>query len=149
MRFTIMQHAVGYRRDDAAAESLIGGQEGILLRLLILHRGRPVTREAIARQLTRSGRGTVDSGSVPAYIGRLRNRIGADSVRSEAGYSYGLEETQVDAFAFEEKIQQFAVCEVIDVDDDDNEYSGIYGELLDLHAMWHANPALPFEDEQD
>ena len=66
MRFTIMQHAVGYQQDESATENLISGQEGILLRLLMLHRGHPLNREDIARHLTRSGRHAVDPGSVPA-----------------------------------------------------------------------------------
>ena len=148
MRFTIMQHAVGYQQDESATENLISGQEGILLRLLMLHRGHPLNREDIARHLTRSGRHAVDPGSVPAYVGRLRGRIGQVSIRSTAGYSSGLDETQIDAFVFQSLIQQYGVCDVTDVDDE-NDFGEIYEQLLELHAMWHANPAQPFEDEQD
>jgi DNA-binding SARP family transcriptional activator len=150
MRFTIMQHAVGFRRDGSVADDLISGQEGTLMRLLILRRGRSLTREDIARHLSRPGRPAVSPDSVPAYIGRLRSRIGPDLVRSNAGgYSCGLDELEVDAFVFETRVRQYHVDDVTDIDDEDNDYGEIYEQLLELHAMWHANPAQQFEDEQD
>jgi hypothetical protein len=150
MRFTIMQHAVGCRRDGSAADDLISGQEGALMRLLILHRGHSLTREDIARHLSRPGRPAVSPDSVPAYIGRLRSRTGPDFVRSNAGgYSCGLNEVEVDAFVFETRVRQYHVDDVTDIDDEDNDYGEIYEQLLELHAMWHANPAQQFEDEQD
>jgi hypothetical protein len=149
MRFAIMQATPGYRRAESAAEEAITGQEGTLLRLLILRRGHPVNKEEIARHLTHSGRHTVLPSSVPGYVARLRNRIGQDCVRSAAGYSSGIAETEVDAFVFRDLIGQSGVCDVADIDDMDGDVSDKYEQLLELYAMWKANPASQFADEQD
>ena len=127
MRFTIMQRGVGFRHDEAAAEEVIGGQEGVLLRLLILYRGHPLTTDEIARHLTRTGRRAVNPDSVPAYAGRLRNRIGPGFVRNiVGGYSFGLEQAEVDAFVYEKLIEQYHVGDVTDIDDEENDYGEIY-----------------------
>ena len=56
MRFAIMQGTPGYRRDETSAEEPITGQEGTLLRLLLLRRGHPLSTEEIARHLTPLGK---------------------------------------------------------------------------------------------
>ena len=149
MRFAIMQHTPGYQRADADAEEAITGQEGTLLRLLVLRRGRPLSKEEIARQLTRTGKHTVLASSVPGYVARLRGRIGQEYIRSTAGYSSAIDHTEVDAFVFENLIRQHGVCDVADIDDVDSDMGDLYEQLLDLHAMWHANPALQFADDHD
>jgi DNA-binding SARP family transcriptional activator len=146
--FQIMQGTPAYRPDEAPAEEAIAGQEGTLLRLLILRRGQPLTKEDIARHLTRSGKHSVEPSSVPGYVGRLRARIGQDRIRSTAGYTSGIDGADVDAFVFENAIKQYGVNEVTDVDEADG-LSASYEDLLDLHAMWKANPALPFADGYD
>ena len=82
MRFAIMQGTPGYRQDETSAEEPITGQEGTLLRLLLLRRGHPLGTEEIARHLSRSGKHTVSPSSVPGYVGRLRSRIGQDPIRN-------------------------------------------------------------------
>ena len=149
MRFAIMQGTPGYYADAAAAEEAIAGQEGTVLRLLILHRGRPLTKEEIARHLTRPGKRAVSPGSVPGYIRRLRKRIGPDRIRSAVGYSAAIDSADVDAFAFENLVEAYGVNDVADVDSVGPEHLDMYEKLLDLHAMWKANPALPFADDQD
>ena len=150
MRFAIMQGTPGYYPHETAAEEAIAGQEGTALRVLILHRGRSLTKEEIAHHLTRSGKRTVSPSSVPGYIRRLRGTIGQDCVRSTAGYSSGIDPADVDAFAFEKLVAEYGVCNIADdVDSMAPEYVGMYEKLLDLHVMWKANPALPFADDQD
>ena len=149
MRFQIMQGTPGYRPDGTSAEAAIGGQEGTLLRLLILHSGHSLTNGEIAYHLTRSGKHTVEASSVPGYVRRLRSRIGQDCVRTIAGYSSGIGLADVDAFVFENAIEQLGVSDIGDVDDIDDDFRDKYDQLLDLHAMWKANPALQFADDYD
>ncbi len=149
MQFAIMQETVGYRPGDADAEEAITGQEGELLRLLLLRRGHPLSKEEIARHLTRTGKHRVLPSSVPGYVARLRGRIGPEYVRSTAGYSSGTDQARVDAFVFEGQIRQLGVCDIADIDDLDDGIGDQYDLLLDLHAMWHANPALAFADDHD
>src|SRR5271166_1463099 len=149
MRFAVMQGTPGYRQHETSAEEPVTGQEGTLLRLLLLRRGRPLTTEEIARHLTRSGKRTVSPSSVPGYVGRLRGAIGYDRIRSTAGYCSAIDETEVDAFVFENLIEEYGVCEIADIDDVDSAFNDRYEHLLDLHAMWHANPADQFADDQD
>jgi hypothetical protein len=149
MRFAIMQATPGYWTQDSAAEEAIAGQEGTVLRLLILHRGRPLTMEEIARHLTRPGKHAVRPSSVPGYIARLRSRIGQDCVRSTAGYASAVDPAEVDAFAFESRIEEYGVCEIADVDNMPSGFTDNYEQLLDLHTMWRANPVLPFADDED
>ena len=149
MRFAIMRGTPGYRRDETSAEKPVTGQEGTLLRLLLLRRGHPLSTEEIARHLTRSGKHTVSPSSVPGYVGRLRSRIGQDPIRSTGGYCSIIDETEVDAFIFENMIKQYGVCEIADIDDVDSDFGDTYENLLDLHAMWHANPALHFADAHE
>lgn len=149
MRFAIMKATPGYQPDGTADEEEIGGQEGLVLRLLILHGEDRLTKEEIARQLTRSGRNAVQPSSVPGYIARLRNKVGQDCVRSTAGYSSAIDPADVDAFVFESRIEEYGVCDVTDVDDMEAGWIDNYDQLLELHAMWKANPALPFADDQD
>ena len=68
MRFAIMQETVGYRPGDADAEEAITGQEGELLRLLLLRRGHPLSKEEIARHLTRTGKNRVLPSSVRPLV---------------------------------------------------------------------------------
>ena len=102
MRFAIMQETAGYRPAGTAAEEAITGQEGALLRLLLLRRGHPLSKEEIGRQLTRTGKHRVLPSSVPGYVARLRGRIGPECVRSTADYSSGIDQAEVDAFVFEQ-----------------------------------------------
>jgi len=149
MRFAIMQGTPGYRLDEAAAEEAITGQEGTVLRLLIMHRGRPLTKEEIARHLTHSGRRTVLPSSVPGYIARLRTRVGHDRVRSAAGYSSAVDPDDVDAFVFSRLIREYGVCEISDVDTTASGLVDNYEQLLDLYSMWRANPVWPFADDEE
>jgi hypothetical protein len=148
MRFAIMQGTPGYWPDDTAVEGAIAGQEGTVLRLLILHRGHPLTKEEIARHLTRPGKPTIRPSSVPGYIARLRNRIGQECVRSAAGYSSAVDSGDVDAFEFERLIKSYDVCDIADVDSVPGSAADNYEQLLDLYAMWRANPVLPFADDE-
>lgn len=149
MRFAIMQGTPGYWRNDGAAEEAIAGQEGTVLRLLILHRRRPLTKEEIARHLTRSGKHTVLPSSVPGYIARLRSKVGQDCVRSTVGYSSAVNPADVDAFVFERLIRENGVCDVTDIDNMPVDSIDNYEQLLDLHEMWRANPVLPLADDED
>jgi len=149
MRFAIMQGTPGYYADAAAAEEAIAGQEGTVLRLLILRRDRPLTKEEIACHLTRPGKRAVSPGSVPGYVRRLRMRIGPDRIRSTVGYSAAIDSADVDAFTFEDLVEEYGVGNIADVDSVAPEHLDMYEKLLDLHAMWKANPALPFADDQD
>jgi hypothetical protein len=149
MRFTIMQRTVGYRIDADTAEEALTGREGAILRTLILYRGHPLSKEEIARYLTRSGRHTVLPSSVPGYIARLRSRIGPNCIRSTGGYSSAIDQSDVDALVFADLIKQYGVCEITDVDDMDSDWIDRYERLLDLYTMWRANPALPFSDDED
>lgn len=149
MRFAIMQGTPGYRPDDATAEESITGQEGAVLRLLVMHRGHPLTNREIARHLTHSGRRTVLPSSVPGYIRRLRAKVGYDCVRSTAGYSSAVDPADVDAFVFEKLIREYRVCDIADVDSMTSGLIDNYEQLLDLHSMWRANPASPFADDEE
>ena len=149
MRFAIMQGTPGCWRNDGAAEEAIAGQEGTVLRLVLLHRGRPLTKEEIARHLTRSGKHTVLPSSVPGYIARLRSKVGQDCVRSTVGYSSAVNPADVDAFVFERLIREYGVCDVTDIDNMPVDSIDNYEQLLDLHEMWRANPVLPFADDED
>ena len=149
MRFAIMQRTPGCYPDGAATEEAITGQEGAALRVLILHQGHPLSKEEIARHLTRSGKRTVSPSSVPGYIRRLRSAIGQDRVRSTAGYSSAIDPEDVDAFVFEKLITAYDVCNISDVDNVIPEHVDMYEKLLELHTMWKTNPALPFADDQD
>lgn len=149
MRYRIMQGTPSYQSDDESFEERISGQEGVLLRLLILRRGDSISKEEIARHLTRAGRHTVHPTSVPGYVARLRDKLGQDAVRSVAGYCSGISEANVDAFAFEAALKRLSVCDVADVDDLPSDFADKYDELLDLYGLWKANPALPFADDYD
>jgi DNA-binding SARP family transcriptional activator len=148
MRFAIMQGTPGHYPDEGAAEETIPGQEGMVLRLLLLYRGRSLTKEEIARHLTRPGKHAVSPASVPGYITRLRRKIGPDWIHSTVGYSSAVDPAEVDAFALAGFIEEHEICNV-DVDSVAAEYIDMYEKLLDLHAMWKTNPALPFADDQD
>jgi hypothetical protein len=149
MRFAIMQGTPGYWSNDGGAEEAIAGQEGTVLRLLILHRGRPLTKEEIARHLTRSGKHTVLPSSVPGYIARLRSKVGQDRVRSTVGYSSAVNPADVDAFVFERLIREYGVCDVADIDNMADVPTDNYEQLLDMYSMWRANPVMPFADDED
>jgi hypothetical protein len=149
MRFQIMQRTPTYCDDETAAEEAIAGQEGTLLRLLILHHGQPLTNEEIAHHLARSSQHRVRPSSVPGYVGRLRSRVGQNCVRSAAGYFSGIDQSDVDAFVFEAAIKRYRVDNVTDVDHIDDNLASSYEDLLDLHAMWKVNPALQFADDYD
>jgi hypothetical protein len=150
MRFVIMQGTVGYRPDEAAAEEPISGQEGTVLRLLLLHRKNSLTREEIARHLTRRGLRAVRPQSVPGYIARLRSKVGPWCVTSmRGGYSSDMDSGDVDAFVFKRLIEEYGVADISDVDNMDDSWAEKYEQLLELHAMWRVNPALPFDDEDD
>ena len=118
------------------------------MRILILRQGRPLSKEQIADYLTRYGQHEVRPISVAGYIRRLRERVGPDCVRSEAGYSWAAASTEVDAFAFRAAADDHGICDVADVDSMDGD-ADLYDQLLDLHAMWQANPAEPFADGED
>ena len=149
MRFTIMQGTPGYLPGEGAAEEAITGQEGIVLRVLILHHRRSLAKDEIAHHLRRSGKHAVSPASVPGYIARLRNRIGQEYVRSTAGYSSAIDPADVDAFAFERLITRYGICDIADIDTITAEQVDRYEQMLELYAMWKANPALPFADYQD
>jgi DNA-binding SARP family transcriptional activator len=144
--YRIMQGTPSYQAHDAPFEERISGQEGVLLRLLILRRGDSISKEEIARHLTRAGHHTVHPTSVPGYIARLRDKLGQTAVLSMAGYCSGIDETSVDAFVFEAVMKRLGVCDVDDVASDLNEK---YDELLELYGLWKSNPALPFADDYD
>jgi hypothetical protein len=149
MRFAIMQGTPGYRRGDGAVEEAIAGQEGIVLRLLVLHQGRSLTKEEIAHHLTRPGKQTVLPSSVPGYIARLRGKVGQDCVRSTVGYSSAVNPADVDAFVFERLIREYGVCDVSDIDNMADIPADNYEKLLDLYSMWRANPVMPFANDGD
>jgi Transcriptional regulatory protein, C terminal len=149
MRFRIMQETPSCRAGETDAETTVGGREGLILRILILRDGRPLSKEQIADYLTRYGQHEVRPSSVAGYIGRLREKVGPDRVRSEAGYSWSGVQADVDAFAFRARADDHGVCDVADVDSMDSDDADLYDQLLDLHAMWQANPAHPFADGED
>lgn len=149
MRFAIMQGTIGYWPDGTDAEEAIGGQEGAVLRLLILHRGHRLTKEEIAHHLTRPGKPAIRPSSVPGYIARLRSRIGPEYVRSTVGYSSNVDPADVDAFVFEELIEEYGICDITDVDNLPGGLTDQYEKLLDLYEMWRANPVSPFADDED
>lgn len=149
MRFTIMQGTPAFHLDETATEEPVTGQEGMVLRVLILHQGRSLAKDEIARHLARSGKHAVSPGSVPGYIARLRARIGPERVRSTSGYSSAIDPADVDAFAFEELIARYGICDIADIDTMASAHIDRYEQLLELYAMWQANPALPFADDQD
>lgn len=149
MRFMIMQGTPGFLPGEAAPEEPITGQEGIVLRVLILHHGRSLSKDEIAHHLTRSGKHVVSPVSVPGYIARLRNRIGQEHVRSTAGYSSAIDPADIDAFAFERLITRYGICDIADIDTMTAEHVDRYEQMLELYTMWKANPALPFADDQD
>lgn len=149
MRFTIMQGTPSYHPAGAAAEEPVTGQEGIVLRVLILHRGRSLAKDEIAHHLARSGKHAVSPASVPGYIARLRAKIGPEHIRSTAGYSSVIDPAGIDAFAFEELITRYGICDIADIDAMTSEHIDRYEQLLELYTMWKANPALPFADDQD
>ena len=72
----------------AAAEEAIVGQEGTLLRFLILHRGRPLTKEEIAVHLTRSA--SVPYRPVPCQVisGACAKGTGPDTQQSRLFREY-------------------------------------------------------------
>ena len=149
MRFTIMQGTPGYLPGEGAAEEAITGQEGIVLRVLILHHRRSLAKDEIAHHLRRSGRSPYHRPGVPGYIARLRNRIGQEYVRSTASYTSAMDPADVDAFAFERLITRYGICDIADIDTITAEQVDRYEQMLELYAMWKANPALPFADYQD
>jgi DNA-binding SARP family transcriptional activator len=150
MRFVIMQVNPGYRHDEMAVEQTVFGQEGMVLRVLILHQGRALAKDEIARHLTRRSNRAVSPGSVPSYIARLRAKIGTDRVRSTAaGYSSDIDPVDVDAFRFEKTVEEYDLCNFADIDDIGSTQIDLYDNLLDLYAQWKTNPALSFADEQD
>jgi DNA-binding SARP family transcriptional activator len=149
MRFMIMQGAPAFHLDETATEETVTGQEGMVLRVLVLHQGRSLAKDEIARHLARSGKHAVSPGSVPGYIARLRARIGPECVRSTSGYSSAIDPADVDAFAFEELIARYGICDIVDIDTMASAPIDRYEQLLELYAMWQANPALPFADDQD
>ena len=110
------------------------------------HINLPCESSATSRTI---GKHAVSPSSVPGYVGRLRSRIGQDPIRSSAGYCSIIDETEVDAFVLENMIKQYDVCEIADIDDVDSDFSDRYENLLDLHAMWQANPALHFADAHE
>jgi hypothetical protein len=65
-------------------------------------------------------------------------------VLSSAGYAAAIARADVDALVFEDLVRRYELCDVADVDDVAVELGDRYEELLDLYAMWRANPALPF-----
>lgn len=144
-----MQETPSCRIGEAGAEILIGGREGLIMRILILAEGRPLSKEQLADYLTWYGLHEVRPPSIAGYIGRLRRKIGADYVRSDAGYSFAGAMTEVDAFAFRSRADACGVCDVVDVDSMDGYDTDLYDQLLDLHAMWQINPAQPFAGGQD
>jgi hypothetical protein len=149
MRFRIMQETPSCRAGETDTERPVGGREGLIMRILILREGRPLSKDQIADYLTRYGQHEVQPSSVAGYIRRLRERVGPDCVRSEAGYSWAPPLSEVDAFAFRTQADAYGICDVADVDSMDGDGADLYDQLLDLHAMWQANPAQPFADGQD
>ena len=149
MYFRIMQVTPTFRSHEADREQQVTGQEGVLLRLLFLRRGNPMSSEDIAAHLTRTGTAVVGAKSIPGYVGRLRDKVGYDAVRTASGYASSVADDDVDAFLFERGVKASGVCELDDIDDVDEEFTEKYSELLALYAMWQANPALMFADEQD
>jgi hypothetical protein len=144
-----MQETPSCRVGEAGAEISVGGREGLIMRILILAEGRPRSKEQLADYLTRYGQNEVRPSSVAGYIARLREKIGADYVRSDAGYSFAGAMTEVDAFAFRARVDACGICDVADVDDMDGYDTERYDQLLDLHVMWQINPAQPFAGGQD
>lgn len=150
MRFRIMQEAPACLIGEGDAEVTVGGREGLIMRLLILREGRSLSKGEIAQHLTIFGQHEVQPSSVAGYIGRLRDKIAPGCVRSgAAGYSWAAGRAEVDAWAFRARADEWGVCDVTDADSMDNDDAEFYDHLLDLHAMWQANPAAPFASGED
>jgi hypothetical protein len=143
VRFSIMRDVpVAVSSDGVEFE--VSGTPGRILRILLLARGRIVTKNDLALEL-----GGIQPTSVESVVSRLRTAIRdydraivlAADVDGRGGYRIGLANHEVDAFVFEGVADSPAVTGAVSFEATDNAFGQHAAGLMDAWRTWHANPA--------
>lgn len=142
MRFSIMRDVPTV---FAHGEDLrVGGNLGRILRLLLLARGRAVTKNDLAVEFN-----GIRPASVESMVSRLRTAIhdtdhtiivSAD-VDGRGGYAIDQAIADVDAFLFEEIANSPAVAGAVSFEDTGNDFGQMAAGLMETWRTWHSNPA--------
>ncbi len=143
MRFSIMREVPVAISSDGV-EFKVSGTPGRILRILLLARGRVVTKNDLALEL-----GGIRPTSVESVVSRLRTAVGdgdraivaAADVEGRGGYRIGLANHEVDAFVFEGVANSPTVTGAVSFDATDNAFGSQANGLMDAWRTWHANPA--------
>jgi DNA-binding winged helix-turn-helix (wHTH) protein len=125
-------------------ELRVDGNLGRVLRLLLLARGRMVTKNDLALELN-----GIRPTSVESVVSRLRTAIrdtdhtiivSTDS-DGRGGYRVDQSAADVDAFLFEEVANAPAVAGAVSFEATDNAFGQMAAGLMDTWRTWHSNPA--------
>jgi DNA-binding winged helix-turn-helix (wHTH) protein len=128
----------------AAGEELkVAGNLGRMLRLLLLARGRVVTKNDLAVEFD------ILPTSVESIVSRLRSAIrdadhaiiASSDVDGYGGYLIDRAVAEVDAFEFEEVANSPAVAGAVSFEMTDNQFGQMATGLMNAWRMWHSNPA--------
>jgi DNA-binding winged helix-turn-helix (wHTH) protein len=125
-------------------ELKVGGNLGRILRLLLLARGRAVTKNDLALEFN-----GIRPTSVESIVSRLRTAIRdtdhtiivSTAADGRGGYLIDQAVVDVDAFLFEEVANAPAVAGAVSFEATDNEFGQMAAGLMDTWRIWHSNPA--------
>jgi hypothetical protein len=142
VRFSIMRDVPTVLADGEDLK--VAGNLGRILRLLLLARGRAVTKNDLAVEF----KGILPT-SVESMVSRLRSAIHDTDhtiiVSTDAdgygGYLIDQAVADVDAFLFEEVANSPAVAGAVSFDATDNGLGQMAAGLMDTWRTWHSNPA--------
>lgn len=91
--------------DDGAPVAIPAAKRRALLAILLLHRGRPIQREALIDALWGESAPDAASKSLFAHVSRLRRELGASAIITvPGGYVLPLREDELDIVAFEKAV---------------------------------------------
>ena len=142
MRFSIMRDVPAVFADGE--ELKVGGNLGRILRLLLLARGRAVTKNDLALEFN-----GIRPTSVESMVSRLRAAIRdtdhtiivSTDADGRGGYLIDQAVVEVDAFLLEEVANSPAVAGAVSFEATDNELGHGAAGLMDTWRTWHSNPA--------
>lgn len=161
MRFLIMRSDPVFI-DDTGNERSVPDRPGELLRLLLLHRqddvaggrptssaGRPLEKATAALHMpaqkttktTTLGQ-PIDPSAIQGLKSAVEKAIGKEWIATvKSAYRLDVDPAAVDAFAFQQKIDELGVLKMHDVEDADPDK---LETLRRVRAMWHGNPVDKF-----
>jgi hypothetical protein len=135
----------------------VTGRKGELLRILLLMRGKMLSKADIAAEMPsrraskqRERGRPVAATTIEGYAGQLRDVIGDDGIETGRDtYRATALPDDVDAFVFARSVEELGVMQYWSVDDATETLVSRLDGLLQLKGMWQANPAQDHFESQN